>query len=315
LTPQGITDSIIQSFNGATDGDLQYLFFKSPDSTKFMLINPSGYMAEFNIDRCTGLIDTVRTIFPEQTNNFNRVFFMGCYSPNGNIFYVSRNSYGGNFGIKNYLLQYDLTAPDIPASCDTLDSTYTFPPVDNGALKLALDGKIYYSSKYRSVGIIDYPYADTMRNVYNENLGVINNPDVMGTGCNFVPFSFYLGGKRTYYGLPNNPNYELGSLVGSPCDTITVITPSHSIEEINKNLLLYYHQDFQTLYVNAHNLKGKNCTLKIYDFQGKVVYSSSKETQPPYFTEDVSCATLAEGMYVVRLETDKEMMTKKFVKQ
>ena len=95
-----------------------------------------------------------------------------------------------------------------------------YPQADNGAVRLAPDGKIYYSQAYP----YGFPYQDTMRNTVNENLGVINNPDVVGNGCNFSPFSFYLGGKRTYYGLPNNPDYNLGPLASSICDTITVIT-------------------------------------------------------------------------------------------
>lgn len=57
----------------------------------------------------------------------------------------------------------------------------------------------------------------------NENLGVINLPDSPGLACNFQPWSFYLGGKRTYWGLPNNPDYELGPVTGSICDTLTGI--------------------------------------------------------------------------------------------
>ena len=39
-----------------------------------------------------------------------------------------------------------------------------------------------------------------MYSQYNMNLSVIENPDVVGVGCNLNLFSFYLGGKRTYWG-------------------------------------------------------------------------------------------------------------------
>ncbi|MBK8846993.1 MAG: hypothetical protein IPO27_10775 [Bacteroidetes bacterium] len=77
-----------------------------------------------------------------------------------------------------------------------------------------------------------YPYQDSMRNYINENLSVINEPDSLGAKCDYQPFSFYLGGKRTYYGLPNNPNYELGPLLGSACDTLSAsmqYTPKSAI--------------------------------------------------------------------------------------
>ena len=82
-----------------------------------------------------------------------------------NIFYVGRNSYAGLAGNHNYLLQYDLNAIDIPASCDTLDSTL-YPPADCGAVRMAPDGKIYYAQCYVSPTALGYPYADTMRNKF-----------------------------------------------------------------------------------------------------------------------------------------------------
>ncbi|MEO0312127.1 MAG: Secretion system C-terminal sorting domain, partial [Bacteroidota bacterium] len=54
------------------------------------------------------------------------------------------------------------------------------------------------------------------------------------------------------------------------------------------------------------------CT--IVDINGRLVYSSNKTTQPPYFTQDVDCNFLAKGMYVVQLITEKEVLSKKFIK-
>ncbi|HRC32445.1 MAG TPA: hypothetical protein PK736_03270, partial [Bacteroidia bacterium] len=195
IKPDTIMPAIIQDFNDMNDGAFQKICWH-PSFNKFMLISIVGYMAEFDFDRCTGAISLNRIIFPEQLSNYNRIFWEGAYSPNGNVFYVSRNSYGGNFGNYNYLLQYDLTATNIPASCDTLNFT-SYPSADCGAVRLAPDGKIYYTHAYIPTNALNYPYADTMRNYINENLGVVNNPDVVGPGCNFAPFSFHLGGKRT----------------------------------------------------------------------------------------------------------------------
>ncbi|MBL0052930.1 MAG: hypothetical protein IPP29_16155 [Bacteroidetes bacterium] len=94
----------------------------------------------------------------------------------------------------------------------TVDTIDTWDkPIGTGALLLAPDDKIYFARAYESQSAFFYiPYADSMRNYINENLSVINEPDSLGVKCDYQPFSFYLGGKRTYYGLPNNPNYELG---------------------------------------------------------------------------------------------------------
>ena len=222
ITPSGISGPFHFDFGIAFDQDFQKIIFNTTCS-KIMNINTVGYMCEFDFDRCSGVISNPHVIYPEITTfPYNRVFWEGAYSPNDSVFYATTSrAPGNNYG---YLLQYDLTALDIPASSDTLDSATV--PIGTGAVRLAPDGKIYYSRAYESPGVNSFPYKDTMYNYINMNLSVINEPDSLGAACNYQPFSFYLGGKRTYYGLPNNPNYDLGALTGSVCDTITGVAPS-----------------------------------------------------------------------------------------
>ena len=310
VTPDSIFPPIIQDLGNATDIFFQKIIWH-PSYQKFMVVNTRGYMAEFNFDRCTGTISLNRNIYPEESGNYTRPFWEGAYSSSGNVLYVSRTSYGGNYGDYNYLLQYDLTAPDIPASSDTLDSTM-YPPVDCGALRLAPDGKIYYSQAYISQSVWSYPYADTMRNSINENLGVINNPDVVGSGCNFAPFSFYLGGKRTYYGLPNNPNYSLGPLAGSPCDTLYVATG-----EVEKSAKCSISPNPATriVYFNARHIKGKNGTLQIINAMGEKVFEKALPVYGGYSTHAINVSGYTSGIYFVSLQTEKEILSTKFVKQ
>jgi hypothetical protein len=312
ITANGqIVAPIIQDFGIAWDAVQQKTIFNSA-TNKVMNINTGGYMAEYDFDRCTGLFSNPNIIFPQQTSNFSRVFVGGAYSNNDSVFYASKNSFGGAIGSKNYLYQYDLTASNIANSQVALDSI-SYPPADNFVLRMAPNGKIYYTQAYISATAVSHPYPDSMRNYINENLGVINNPNVVGTGCNFQPFSFYLGGKRTYYALPNNPDYELGPLAGSVCDTLHVGVNSIDVNN-HAQLFVYYQSNWKSLFVNASGIKGKNCLLKIVDINGRMVYSSTHTTQPPYFTQDVDCSALAKGMYVVQLITEKEVMSKKFIK-
>ena len=82
-----------------------------------------------------------------------------------------------------------------------------------------------------------------------------------------------------------------------------------------------YIAAWEKLFVNAQNLKGKNVTITIYDAAGKEKFARAK---PPsgglgvfggYFTLDVDCTGWASGLYVVHLQTDKEVLNKKFVKE
>jgi hypothetical protein len=223
--------------------------------------------------------------------------------------------------MQEYLLQYNLYAINIPLSCDTLESFQH--PIGSGAVRLAPNGKIYFSRAYECNAFpYCYPYPDSARNYVNENLSVINNPNVVGAGCNYQPFSFYLGGKRTYYGLPNNPNYDLGPLTGSPCDTLTGISPTPALPEEEGALYVYYHPVWQKTFINAKGLKGKNVKMSVYDLLGNVVYtdltpalSTGEGGGGGYFTKDLNCAAFAKGMYIVSVVTEKERMVKKFIKE
>ena len=152
------------------------------------------------------------------------------------------------------------------------------------------------------------------------NLSVINQPDSLGIACDFQPYSFYLGGKRTYRGLPNNPDYTLPAISGSPCDTLTGIAPLATSAK-GAELFVTYIASWQKLFVNAQHLKGKSITLTIYDVTGKLIYNTARVLTPlgvggsagGYFTQDVNCSALAKGMYIVSLQTEKEKLVNKFV--
>ena len=263
ITPSGISGPFYFDFGGAFDQDFQKIIFNTTCS-KIMNINTVGYMCEYDFDRCSGVISNPHVIYPEITTfPYNRVFWEGAYSPNDSVFYIATNRY--SLLLNCYLLQFDLTASDIPASCDTLDD-YFFP-IEPGAVRLAPDGKIYYSRAYKSPGVNSFPYADTMYNYINMNLSVINEPDSLGAACNYQPFSFYLGGKRTYYSLPNNPNYELGALIGSVCDTITGIAPSPSLE---RGEVRIFPNPVNTV-LTITGLKADDNTLTVYDGTGKCI--------------------------------------------
>ncbi|MBL0053697.1 MAG: hypothetical protein IPP29_20465 [Bacteroidetes bacterium] len=60
----GIQLQSTQDFNDATDGDFQKIIIH-PNGNKFMLINILGYMAEFNFDRCKGIISLVNLFIPK----------------------------------------------------------------------------------------------------------------------------------------------------------------------------------------------------------------------------------------------------------
>ena len=179
-------------------------------------------------------------------------------------------------------------------------------------LKLAPDNKIYWSCAWSDGVHFNYPYPDTTYNIYNMNLSVINSPDSLGAACDFQPYSFYLGGGRTYWGLPNNPNYDLGPLAGSSCDTLTV--GLNEIAAYKNNLAVYYDAGWQMAFVNAKGLKGKNAILKLFNLNGQLITTLKGTSSGEYFTADVNMQGLANGMYIFQLSTDREVLTGKVIK-
>ena len=202
LTPQG-----------ATIHDKQIIgndFFPSAGQTVF---SPDGkYYINFDIDndsispntmifdfdRCTGQLSNTRTInYPNMGNWSGGI----AVSPNSHFLYVS---------LFNKLYQYDLRAKDILTS-EKIVGEYDGFVYDSvfktrfHTCQLAPNGKIYI----RSSGAAPYMH-------------VINHPDLEGKACNFVQRGLKLPFVNTF-SVPNHPNYRLGVLKGSPCDTLNKI--------------------------------------------------------------------------------------------
>jgi len=171
----------------------------SPDGTKYanyqtVTIEGGSFLDIYDFDRCSGTFSE-----PVRINHIDSAWAAGvAISPN------SRYLYASSF-VKIY--QYDLWAENIGASKDTVAiwDGFFVPPVFATTFflaQLAPDGKIYISAN-NSV-----PY-----------LHVINNPDLPGANCDVCQHCVEL---PTYnaFSMPNFPNYRLGALEGSPCDTL-----------------------------------------------------------------------------------------------
>nr|MBK9653757.1 hypothetical protein [Bacteroidota bacterium] len=197
-----------------------------------------------------------------------------------------------------YLLQLNLFAPNIPSSSDTLE-TILYPKV-NGAVRLAPDGKIYFSRGYDNPFVFSYPYPDSMRNYINENLSVINNPNALGS-VKLYPSLLPRWQAQVLWVCRIIPNYGLGRLLGSPCDTLR----GYNFETPNPykgGLNATYSIGREKLFVNAQNLNDKpltmyiRCYWKIKVCKGKAPVGASIRSVGGlgvfggYFTLDVDCS-------------------------
>ena len=195
VSPTGIDTTFVQA-SGAVwppfvDITTQSCF--SSDGTKFIRFNDEVGLQVFDFDRCTGLFFNAKLV-PFEFNN--------------GYFCSASISYNARFAFVTDLRaawQYDLTASDIGAT-KTLIAKYDGYQNPNHCdfylAKLAPDGKIYMNSWGGC-----------------KNLHVIEYPDRQGSACNLrqhaVPLFTY-----TEIGLPNLPNFRLGPLDGTNCDTL-----------------------------------------------------------------------------------------------
>lgn len=216
-----------------------------------------GKIELYDFDRCTGELFNYNYIGDDPTSNSGN-FYYGCsFSPSGKILYVSNKNRSGT----SFLYQYDLESSNIIGTRNLMHTTGNLNFI--GQQQLAPDKKIYISTAYGTY------FPNNFYDSTNMNLSVINNPDVFGTGCNFSPFSYSLGGKRTFLGLPNTPTDNLGKIEGSPCDTIINETSFNLFPNPSNGTFSFtYYFDIKSPEMYIYNSLGQFVTKYKFDESG-----------------------------------------------
>ena len=295
ISPAGVSDSMPQNIGFATNHGFGRIQF-SNNGNKMVYYTLVGLLELYDFDRCTGQLSNLQTIYPELTQAPLRWYWGACFSPDDNLLYISGIPIQSTDTSRLY--QLDLTATNIAASADTLWQTHFNASM--GFLKLAPDGKIYLATSYYQY----YPYKDTMYNNTNMYLSTINSPNSLGSACDLQPYSFYLGGKRTYGGLPNNPDYMLPALAGSACDTLTGIAPS----PLERGWVrIFPNPANSTLYVSGMP-EGKN-EIEVYDIYGRLLLKKNASA-----AGSIDVSSLSDGVYNLRIKNEAgEYFKKRFV--
>ncbi|MBL0095831.1 MAG: T9SS type A sorting domain-containing protein [Bacteroidetes bacterium] len=77
---------------------------------------------------------------------------------------------------------------------------------------------------------------------------------------------------------------------------------------------LYYDKSWQTVFINAEELQGRQAILEFYNINGQIIDRISSGTDGSYFSNSSSFSSQPDGVYIVRLSTEKEVLTGRFVK-
>lgn len=210
----------------------------SPDGTKYVLFTDHS-LDLYDFDRCSGDLTNHQSLFfPDSIVRMGAVF-----SPNSRFLYANSQL---------NIFQYDLWASNIDSSVKLVaawDTAYIPFATIFWNCQLAPDGKIYIGT-FNGDNILHY----------------IDQPDSLGVACDVVQNNFDLpSGNLT---VPTYPNYQLGKLIGSSCDTLTSLQTSDS-ESLLVNVFPNPASSQFTITYNF--LTNKNGEFMLYDAYGKEV--------------------------------------------
>ncbi len=175
---------------------------------------------------------------------------------------------------------YDGFSYPIPAAATTFWAQY-----------LAANGKIYLTTGNGT-----------------QHLHEINFPDSAGIACDVQQHAVSLG-VWNFRSVPNHPNYNLGPVVGSICDTLGV-----GIEEHQHNFHFGISPNpvadgpVKIIYLLPENKSG---IIEVYNMTGQLVY---KMNLPPWSTlQYVDLPSLSEGVYTAVVRSGYERSAKKLI--
>ncbi|HAD12830.1 MAG TPA: hypothetical protein DCF33_10385 [Saprospirales bacterium] len=209
-----------------------------------------GYLEIYDFDRCTGLVSNMRSV----ENLFSG--FYGCeFSADGRMIYTTDIA---SISTDGYLHQYCIDCPEPIAETRVTIYKNEVDDYTLGQLQIGPDGKIY-------VPILWKWLPNDVYSAINGNLSVINNPGEAGLSCDFDALIISLEGTRVTFGLPNMPNYNLGALAGSPCDTLLAIDPA---DQVTFEIKAYPNPARETLKI-AYSPAGKILAIKTFNYLGE----------------------------------------------
>ena len=277
ITTSNVLGPFIQSIGDFIDIRDEGQMIFNQQGSKLAFANSSGQLNIFDFDRCTGLLSN-----PLLLSDLPYICcipkFYGCsFSGNSSVFYASS---------LDSLFQFDLNATNVKASrvlIGALGTTSVGGTIIIGQHLIGPNGRIYIA------------LTDQMGNncdSLTKHLSVINDPDQIGSACNFLPYNIPLANcSRILGGLPNMPNYNLRNLIGSSCDTITVIAEtnySNDTFEVHPNPAL------STINI-TYSLLENDAIVEFFQTDGKLILQS--KISKGLLQKNIDISNLIPGVY------------------
>jgi hypothetical protein len=169
----------------------------SPDGSKLARFNTRDDLRIMDFDRCTGTLSNPMHI-PIDNSADIELFAGLAFSADGRFLYAAE---------VQRLLQFDMEAADIAASKTIIAEITPNPGCSLGK-----------SIAYMELGPDGYIYARPLNG--QRCLHRIRHPERLGQQCAFEMYYYTLDFANV--GLPHFPNFRLGPIDGSACDTLGI---------------------------------------------------------------------------------------------
>ncbi len=285
ISPQGITGPFYQNI-GPLCLEFKGQSVFSPDGSKYAFFQFGGSRIHlFDFDRCSGLFSNYINI-----TNINAIHYGSigaAFSPNSRYLYTSSYS---------KIVQWDTYATNIANSKVIVAEPDTIPCPNYNVyfylMQLAPNGKIYVSTPSSS-----------------HCLTVINYPDSPGLSCDAVPRGLALP-RSNGFSVPNHPNYELGSISGSVCDSLTSLTENSYLDRYtikivpnpgNGNFRLSF-----PVFGNEPSL------LQLTDVFGKIIYQTHLTAWTSVYELELK-GIVSSGLYMCRITSENKVAIGKLI--
>lgn len=300
VQPDGITGPYYQDVGMEQDpGSTHGQFIFNQQGNMFVYEIQQGTVKNigiFSFNRCDGTIEQIFLI--------DSVFSSGrAFSPDGKYLYMTEW-----FSTNVYLVQYKLegasNSEDVINSREVIMHMNLITDEHSiGQFQMGLNNKLYFTtlSSFEESG---YDPEPTPLNTY---LNVINEPNQAGMACDIQISAIDLCGGIQSTGLPNMPNYRLGALQGSECDTLNTAI----IEEPKPEIEYSIYPNPAINYLQVETSQAGNHTIIIRDIKGSICYTGNFNNQI-----QILVAPYAKGVYSITIINDETevVWSDKFVK-
>jgi hypothetical protein len=267
-TFQGISGT---SFTGGGAGNAMRF---NTSGNQLVRGNGEGLVELYSFDRCLGIISNPITLNPSNPIPNTIGLYDIAFSPNNRFIYAPYFGYYPSQALWAKLYQFDLLETDTSmvkvevVNCHNSNGHALgfFLDIVNGP-----DNKIYVKTTSGGTACRD-----------SFHLSVIQDPDIKAPGCNFQFNGLFMDSMKVHVpGLPHHPDYTIGPIDGSPCDTLGLdeyppIVYSANGLQSEPVFVVYPNPAKDYLMISGKELESVQ-KVRLYSVQGRLLVSSEPE--------------------------------------